>query len=102
MKKQPSLAFCVLMDLIGCSSYLVPGLGEIVDVIWAPISAIIFFFLFGKKAAFGAIFNFAEELLPGTDFIPTFTIAWFIRYLSNRTQKPIVLNTIQKKGSIFG
>ena len=102
MKKQPSLAFCVLMDLIGCSSYLIPGLGEIVDVAWAPISAIIFFFTFGKKAAFGAIFNFAEELLPGTDFIPTFTIAWFIRYLSNRSQKPIELNALQKKNSIFG
>jgi len=102
MKKQPSLAFCVLMDLIGCSSYLVPGLGEIIDVAWAPISAIIFFFTFGKKAAYGAVFNFAEELIPGTDFIPTFTIAWFIRYLANKKEEPIVLKPVQKKRSIFG
>src|SRR5689334_1297861 len=101
MKKQPSLAFCVLMDLIGCSSFLVPGLGEIVDVIWAPISAMIFLAMFGKKATFGAAFNFFEELLPGTDIIPTFTIAWFVRFLANRNQKPIVLNTVQKSG-IFG
>lgn len=102
MKKQPSLAFCVLMDLIGCSSYLIPGFGEIIDVAWAPISAIIFLITFGKKAAYGAVFNFAEELLPGTDFIPTFTIAWFVRYLANKKQEPIVLKPLQKKNSVFG
>ena len=25
------------------------------------------------------IFNFIEELLPGTDFIPSFTIMWFLQ-----------------------
>ncbi len=65
------------MDLIGCASYLVPGLGEETDIIWAPISAIIFYFAFGKrKAIYGALFNFVEEILPFTDIIPTFTIAW--------------------------
>lgn len=101
MKKQPSLAFCVLMDLIGCSSFLIPGLGEIVDVAWAPISAIIFFLTFGKKAAFGAVFNFAEELLPGTDFIPTFTIAWVAQYLASRSKKPVALKPLQRKSSVF-
>lgn len=101
MKKQPSLAFCIVMDLIGCSSFLIPGLGEIVDVVWAPISAIIFFIAFGRKAAFGAFFNFAEELLPGTDFIPTFTIAWFVRYFAGKKQQPIVLKPAQKRSRIF-
>lgn len=27
----------------------------------------------------GGIFSFLEEISPGLDFIPTFTIAWFIR-----------------------
>ncbi len=102
MKKQPSLAFCVLMDLIGCSSYIIPGFGEIIDVAWAPVSAIIFYHTFGKKAAFGAMFNFAEELLPGTDFIPTFTIAWFVRYLADKKQQPIVLKPLLMKRNLFG
>jgi len=102
MKKQPSLAFCVLMDVIGCSSYLLPGWGEIIDAAWAPVSAIIFFIVFGKKAAFGAVFNFAEELLPGTDLIPTFTIAWFVRYFASKKQKVVALKPLRKKTSVFG
>ena len=90
------------MDLIGCSSFLIPGLGELIDVVWAPVSASIFLMTFGKKAAFGAAFNFVEELLPGTDFIPTFTIAWFARYLSSRKQQPVVLKPLQKRSRIFG
>jgi len=85
MKKQPSLVFCLLMDLIGYTTYLIPGLGEFGDIIWAPISGIIFFITFGGwKGAMGGVFNFIEEILPGTDFIPSFTIMWFL----NRVGKP--------------
>jgi len=36
--------------------------------------------MFGKKfGALGSIFSFLEEISPGLDFIPTFTIAWFIK-----------------------
>jgi hypothetical protein len=71
------------MDLIGFASYTIPFLGEFSDIIWAPISGFIFFLTFGGwKGAFGGLFNFAEELLPGLDFIPTFTIAWLMRYFS--------------------
>lgn len=79
MNKQtsPSLAICILMDLIGYATYAVPGLGELGDIIWAPISAMIFFKLFGGwKGAFGGVFNFIEELMPGLDFIPTFSLMW--------------------------
>jgi hypothetical protein len=34
----------------------------------------------GFKGFFGGGLNFLEELLPGTDIIPTFTITWFIQY----------------------
>ncbi|MGC4035024.1 MAG: hypothetical protein QM764_03615 [Chitinophagaceae bacterium] len=76
-KKINSLLFCVLMDLIGCATYAVPGFGEIGDIFWAPVSAFIFYKMFGGwKGATGGIFNFIEEVLPGTDFIPTFTLMW--------------------------
>lgn len=78
MKKTflPNLKTCIILDLIGCLSYIVPLFGPI----WAVISGIIFYFMFGKKlGVFGGIFSFIEELLPGLDFIPTFTIAWLMR-----------------------
>jgi hypothetical protein len=71
------------MDLIGCASYAVPGLGELSDVIWAPISALIFYRMFGGAlGAYGGVFNFIEELFPGTDFIPTFTISWILKRIA--------------------
>jgi len=66
------------MDAIGYFSYAIPLLGELSDIIWAPVSAIIFFFTFRsrKGVVLGGLFNFMEELLPGLDFIPSFTIMW--------------------------
>lgn len=88
-KKRPSLLFCIVIDLVGYGSYLIPGIGELTDIIWAPVSGLIFFFAFGGwKGAFGGLFNFTEELLPGTDFIPTFTIAWVWRYLTDHKPVP--------------
>ncbi len=76
----PNLSLCIFFDILGCASYLLPFLGEISDVIWAPISGLIFFLLFGKRlGVFGGMFSVVEELLPGMDFIPTFTIAWYMR-----------------------
>jgi len=79
-KQSPSLLFCLLMDLVGYMTYAVPVLGEFGDILWAPVSALIFFISFGGwKGLLGGAFNFIEEILPGTDFIPSFTIAWVIR-----------------------
>lgn len=97
-KSLPSLAFCILMDVIGYASFAIPGLAEFSDIIWAPISAVIFYKTFGGwKGAFGGIFNFAEEILPFTDFIPTFTIMWVWQYFTSaRTIKPTDPNSLMK------
>jgi len=89
-KRQPSLIFCVMMDLIGYATYAIPFFGEFADIVWAPISAIIFFVSFGGwKGALGGIGNFIEEVLPGTDFIPSFTIMWFLQnYKKKNTNEP--------------
>ena len=83
MKKEltnPSIVFCIIMDAIGYASFAIPGLGEFSDIIWAPVSAFIFLKTFGGRLGrMGSVFNFIEEALPFTDFIPSFTIAWFIR-----------------------
>lgn len=76
-QKNASLLVCVAMDLIGYATYAVPVLGELGDIFWAPVSAIIFFKMFGGwKGSVGAVFNFVEEILPGLDFIPSFTMMW--------------------------
>jgi hypothetical protein len=52
--------------------------------------------MFGKKfGVFGGIFSFAEELIPGVDFIPTFSIAWYMR------KKEIEKESSQKRLRIF-
>lgn len=84
-KKQPTLIFCVLMDIIGYVSYALPLLGEFTDMVWAPISGFIFYKAFGGwKGAMGGVLNFVEEILPGIDFIPSFTITWLWKYFSNK------------------
>ena len=91
LKNNPSLIFCLLMDVIGYATYALPFLGEFGDIVWAPVSALIFYRTFGGwKGAFGGVFNFVEELLPGFDFIPSFTIMWFMQRLkSPRMHYPI-------------
>lgn len=46
-KPLPPLWLCILIDIIGMLSYLIPGMGEWLDTIWAPISAFLFIYLFG-------------------------------------------------------
>ena len=87
MKRQPSLIFCIAMDLLGYATYSLPVIGEFADIIWAPISGLIFFLSFGGwKGAMGGLFGMVEELLPGTDFIPSFTVMWFIRNWNTKKQ----------------
>lgn len=76
----PNLGLCVFLDLVGMASYAFPFLAEFSDVVWAPISGLIFNKLFGGRLGMiGGVLNFLEELAPFTDVIPSFTIAWFIR-----------------------
>jgi hypothetical protein len=91
-KPLPSLFTCLLMDFIGSAVIVVPVLGEL---IWAPISAFLFWRMFGfKKGFLGGIFSFIEELIPGIDFIPTFTIMWFIQY-ARRKKETLSVSTFR-------
>ena len=83
-KPLPSLALCIVMDVIGSAVIVVPVLGEL---IWAPVSAVIFWKMFGfRKGFLGGIFSFIEELIPGVDFIPTFTIMWFMQFAKRKKE----------------
>ncbi|RAJ01499.1 hypothetical protein LX64_03714 [Chitinophaga skermanii] len=92
-KSTPHLGICILLDLIGCASYAVPVLGEVLDVIWAPVAAILYYRMFkGTIGTFGGLFTFIEELFPGTDVIPSFTLGWIIHFFANR-HKSVPFNT---------
>lgn len=75
------LVFSIIIDLIGVSSFGFPILGELLDIIWAPISAMLVKTMY--KSNMLAIVNFLEELLPFMDFIPTATFGWFYTYFDD-------------------
>lgn len=87
--KYQKLVACVVLDALGYVSYSVPGLGESIDVVWAPIAGWLNYKLFKERAgAGGALFTFVEEALPGTDFVPSFTITWIYAYLISKKNLP--------------
>ncbi|MEO6489788.1 MAG: hypothetical protein ABIO04_07610 [Ferruginibacter sp.] len=88
-KPLPGIVICILMDLAGYASFSIPILGEFADIIWAPVSGYLFYKMFGGRFGItGGVLNFIEEALPFTDFIPSFTIAWLIRYFSAEKTSP--------------
>jgi hypothetical protein len=77
--KNLKLLVSILIDLMGMLSYLIPGAAELFDAVWAPISAVLVYYMFGRKLSW-ASFTFLEELLPFTDVVPSATIAWYVYY----------------------
>lgn len=74
-KKWVKLAICIIIDLIGSGSLGIPIVGDMLDLVTAPVSSAMLQALFGNT--FITMAGFAEEILPGTDAIPTATLAWF-------------------------
>jgi len=76
------LALSILFDAIGMLSFTLPLVGEFSDVIWAPISALIIIKMYkGAVGKIGGMVSFIEELIPGLDFIPTFTLTWIYKFI---------------------
>jgi hypothetical protein len=92
-----SLYLCIFLDLIGDSSYLLPGLGETEDLIWAPISALVLSAALGSTQV-GAI-DLVKEALPFTDALPVATLAWALKnvYPESGLTKLLGLSPNEKK-----
>lgn len=87
-KKVILLIIGIIFDLIGMVSYLVPGFGEVIDFIWAPISGLAMFIMYrGVKGAVGGVLGAVEEFFPGLDFIPSFTLMWFYTYFIEKKEE---------------
>ncbi|MEO6347622.1 MAG: hypothetical protein ABIO60_06900 [Aquaticitalea sp.] len=88
--KNTKLAVGILFDLIGCMSYLFPGIGELTDIVWAPISAWLMTKMYtGKKGKIAAVINFIEEAIPGLDIIPSFTLMWVYTYVYSKSEETL-------------
>lgn len=90
--KYTKLAVGILFDIIGCMSYLLPGIGEFTDIIWAPISAWLMTKMYsGKKGKVAAVISFIEEAIPGLDIIPSFTLMWVYTYVFSASKDVVAV-----------
>lgn len=86
--KYRNLFLGLLFDGIGMLSFIIPGIGEFSDVIWAPIAGWLMIRLYkGKIGQAAGLVTFVEELIPGLDIIPSFTIMWLYTYLISKNNK---------------
>lgn len=75
--KYGKLLLSIILDLVGMASYFIPGLGETADFIWAPVSGFLITRMYPDRTGrIGGFIGFVEELIPGTDIVPTFTLMW--------------------------
>lgn len=81
-RKYLLLVMGLLFDAVGMLSFAVPGIGEFSDVIWAPISALLIYKMYkGVEGKIAGTVSFFEEIIPGLDIIPTFTLTWIYKFL---------------------
>lgn len=80
--KTRNLFLSILFDAIGMLSFTIPFLGEFSDVIWAPLAGFLMTWMYkGTIGKVGGVITFIEEILPFSDFLPTFTLTWIYKYL---------------------
>lgn len=79
-QKWTRLAICIVIDLIGSGGLGFPVLADVLDIGTAPLSALAVHALFGSVPFAAA--TLAEEILPGTDGIPSATLAWIAQQYS--------------------
>ena len=91
--KYQNLFLGLLFDAIGMLSFAIPFIGEFSDIIWAPIAAWLMIRMYKGRAgqAAGAV-TFIEEIIPGLDVIPTFTIMWLYTHVFKKTEKEKIID----------
>ncbi len=87
-KKYQKLGLSILFDAIGMTSYLIPGIGELTDIIWAPISGFLMTRMYkGNIGKAAGIFTLFEEAMPAIDIIPSFSLMWLYTYVLKKEEK---------------
>jgi len=81
----------ILYDLIGMSSYFIPVVGPFLDLLWAPFAASQMTKMYpGTRGKIASVIVFLEELSPGLDVVPTFTLTWLYVFVwkGEKTVRP--------------
>ena len=79
LSKYKKLALSIVFDIIGFITFI--------DLIWAPLSGYLMTKMYkGKKGKIAGVISFLEEIIPGLDIIPTFTIMWLITYFFSKEE----------------
>jgi len=72
----------ILYDIIGMITMAIPVIGPFLDILWAPYASKKMAEMYsGTKGKIASIIVFIEEILPVTDFIPTFTLMWLYTFV---------------------
>ncbi len=77
----------VIYDVIGMVTMFIPVIGPFLDIVWAPYAAKKMNDMYpGTEGKIASVIVFIEEILPWTDFVPTFTIMWVYTYVFKTKQ----------------
>ncbi len=80
----------ILYDCVGMATMFIPVAGPFLDLIWAPIAAKKMNDMYeGTSGKIASILVFIEEILPGMDFIPTFTLMWLYTFVWKKEDKTV-------------
>lgn len=91
--KNAKLILSIFFDILGYVTFIIPGIGEFGDIIWAPVSAWLMTKLYkGTSGKVAAVITFIEEALPFSDVIPTFTLMWIYTYVIKKDDDTVVKN----------
>ncbi len=82
----------VIYDVIGMATYAVPLVGPFLDLLWAPYAARKMTNMYpGTNGKIASVLVFIEELLPGTDVIPTFTLMWLYTFVWKKQKDEVII-----------
>ncbi|MDG1729101.1 MAG: hypothetical protein P8K68_12965 [Algibacter sp.] len=82
LSKYKKLGLSLVFDAIGMLT--------IFDIIWAPLSGYLMSKMYkGTKGKIAGVVSFIEEIIPGFDIIPTFTIMWLLTYVFQKEAEVI-------------
>lgn len=74
------LVVSLVIDFIGSSSYLLPGVGEAFDLAWAPTQTVLIMAMYDSSMPSLKYVSFIEEIMPFTDLLPSATLGWVRSY----------------------
>jgi len=87
----------LLFDVVGMASFIIPGIGAFSDVIWAPLAGWLMTRMYkGRSGQAAGFITFVEELMPGLDVIPTFTLMWIYTFILKKNKAEKVIETTAK------